>query len=113
MDNLTKVQRSYCMSRIKSAGTKVELISKKKFNNLVYQPNIYGKPDFANFKDKIVIFIDGCFWHKCPKHYIEPKSNKKYWIPKLHRNAARAEEVNSNYKFAGWKVIRIWEHDLK
>ena len=113
MDNLTKEQRSYCMSRIRSKNTKPELKHKEKASDFIYQPKTFGKPDFMNYKKKVVIFVDGCFWHKCPKHYIEPKSNKKYWLPKLERNAIRAEEVNITYKNAGWKVIRIWEHWLK
>ncbi|MDO8508147.1 MAG: very short patch repair endonuclease [Nanoarchaeota archaeon] len=113
MDNLTKKQRSYCMSQIKSFGTKVELKSKKELKSFVYQPNLYGRPDFAELKNKTIIFIDGCFWHKCPKHYIKPKSNKHYWLPKLEKNVLRAKEVNLNYKASGWNIVRIWEHELK
>ena len=111
-DNLTKKQRSYCMSRIRSSNTKPELRYKGKSIGLVYQPKIFGRPDFINYKSKVVVFIDGCFWHKCPKHYIAPKSNKNYWIPKLRRNVVRDEEVRLSYKSAGWKVVRIWEHEL-
>ena len=101
------------MSRIRSKGTKPELKHKKKALGFVHHPKAFGSPDFINYRKKIVVFIDGCFWHKCPKHYIEPKSNKNYWLPKLGRNATRAKEVNLSYKLAGWKVVRIWEHDLK
>ncbi|MDP4039606.1 MAG: very short patch repair endonuclease [Candidatus Pacearchaeota archaeon] len=113
VDNLTKAQRSYCMSRIKSMGTKPELNHKGKAFSFLYQSKTFGSPDFINYKTKVAVFIDGCFWHKCPKHYVEPKSNKKYWLPKLERNATRAKEVNIAYKSAGWKVVRIWEHELK
>jgi DNA mismatch endonuclease (patch repair protein) len=112
MDNLTKKQRSFCMSKIRSSKTKPELILKKKLKGFEYQPKAYGRPDFINYKKKEVLFIDGCFWHKCPKHYIQPKSNKRYWLPKLERNILRAEEVNIAYKNAGWKVARIWEHEV-
>ena len=101
------------MSRIRSSGTKAELILKRKLKEFVYQPKIFGRPDFVNYSKKIVVFIDGCFWHKCPEHYIQPKSNKSYWLPKLERNAVRALEINKAYRTAGWKVVRIWEHDLK
>ena len=101
------------MSRIKSRDTKTELKYKKKAVGFAYQPKAFGNPDFINYKKKIVIFIDGCFWHKCPKHYIAPKSNKAYWLPKLERNKTRGEEVNLAYKHQGWKIVRIWEHDLK
>ena len=101
------------MSRIRSRNTDPELKHKKKALGFAYQPNAFGKPDFINYKKRIVVFIDGCFWHKCPKHYIVPKSNKKYWLPKLERNDIRGKEVSIAYKNSGWKVARIWEHELK
>ena len=113
MDSLTKSQRSYCMGRIKDKNTKPELKYKEKARGLIYQPGVFGNPDFINYKKRTVIFVDGCFWHKCPKHFIAPKSNKKYWLPKLKRNAARDIEVNFAYKHSGWKIVRIWEHELK
>ena len=112
-DNLTKEQRSYCMSRIRRSHTKPELIFRKKFKDFIYQPKAFGKPDFINYKKKEVIFVDGCFWHMCPVHYKEPKTNKEYWIPKLLKNIIRGKEINIAYKNAGWKVIRIWSHKLK
>lgn len=113
-DNLTKAQRSYCMSKIRRSGTKAELIHKSKFLKLEYQPRgLLGNPDFIDWKKKKIVFIDGCFWHKCPMHYTKPKSNRKYWLPKLERNKARDKEVNLAYQNSGWEVIRIWEHDLK
>lgn len=78
-----------------------------------YQPKIFGNPDFANKKEKIVVFIDGCFWHKCPKHFIKPKSNVIFWTNKIVRNVQRDEKVTNKLKAEGWRVIRIWEHELK
>ncbi|MBI5797786.1 very short patch repair endonuclease [Candidatus Woesearchaeota archaeon] len=102
------------MTSIKSRNTKPELILKDKLKGFIFQPlGLMGKPDFINWKTKTILFVDGCFWHKCPKHYKEPKSNRSYWLPKLERNEVRAGEVNLAYKYAGWKVIRIWEHELK
>jgi len=102
------------MSRIRSKDTKPELRHKAKNLHLEYQPKgLLGNPDFIDWKKKIVVFIDGCFWHKCPIHYKQPKTNKKYWLPKLNRNVVRDKEVNLAYKNAGWKVVRIWEHDLR
>lgn len=115
-DNLTKEQRSYCMSRIKSNKTIPELTLKKemKLHGFSYQPKkTVGNPDFINWCEKIAVFIDGCFWHKCPKCFKKPKSNKKYWFPKLERNVIRREEIKKAYKTSGWKVLRIWEHELK
>lgn len=100
------------MSRVRSRNTKPELLLKKKLKGFIYQPKAFGKPDFINYKKKIVIFIDGCFWHKCPKHFRAPASNRKYWLPKIAKNALRGKEITLAYKIAGWKVRRIWEHDL-
>ena len=115
-DTLTKEQRSYCMSRIKSKHTNPEIILKNelKLHKFVYHSkNTFGNPDFINRESKIVIFVDGCFWHKCLIHCKEPKSNKRYWLPKLERNVIRDREIDISYKKAGWRVIRIWEHELR
>jgi len=115
MDVLTKKQRSYCMSRIRSIGTKAEIMLKKelKKHGFIYQPKLFGKPDFANIKRRVVVFVDGCFWHKCPKCYQEPKTRKNFWLLKIKRNVRRDKEVNKELRKRGWKVIRIWEHDIK
>lgn len=114
VDNLTKAQRSFCMSKIRSKRTKAELKHKASNKWLEFQPKgLYGNPDFIDWRKKVVVFVDGCFWHKCPEHFVEPKSNKKYWLPKLDRNAVRDKEVSMAYENSGWKVVRIWEHQLK
>ncbi|MBA7601626.1 Very short patch repair protein [subsurface metagenome] len=115
VDVHTKEQRSYNMSRIKSAETKAELKIKPflKILGFIYQPkNVYGKPDFIHRKEKIAIFVDGCFWHKCPKHYKKPTSNKKFWEKKINKNAERDKKVTKKLRKDGWGVIRIWEHDM-
>lgn len=111
----TKEQRSYNMSQIKGSNTKIELSLKNFLENkkFIYQPYGYGKPDFINYRMRIVIFIDGCFWHKCPYHYISPKSNKKFWSNKINKNLRRDKEVTLNYKNSGWKVVRVWEHETR
>ena len=114
VDNHTKLQRSYNMSRIKSKNTRLELLFKTAIRGtyLRYHPKIVGNPDFGNKEKKIAVFIDGCFWHKCPKCYIKPKSNLSYWNKKINRNIQRDKEVTSQLKKSGWNVIRIWEHDV-
>lgn len=111
----SKEQRSYNMSRIHGRETKPELKLKDFFEkkNFIYQSNEYGKPDFINYKKKIVVFIDGCFWHKCPKCFKLPKSNKEFWKNKINENFRRDKEITFNYKNSDWKVIRVWTHDLK
>jgi len=116
VDVHTKEQRSYNMSRIKASETKLELKFKKLFKVLgfIYQPkNVYGKPDFIHKKEKIAVFIDSCFWHKCSKHYKEPSTNKKFWRDKINKNSERDKKVTKKLKKDGWRVIRIWEHSIK
>ena len=115
-ETLTKKQRSYIMSRIRSSKTKPEIKLKPTMEILGFEyqlKGVYGKPDFANKKQRIAVFVDGCFWHKCPKHYKAPKSNTGYWRPKIERNAKRDRAVNKVLMTGGWKVIRIWEHEIK
>lgn len=114
-DRHTKEQRSYNMSRIPSVNTKPEIMLKNvlKGTYLRFQPKIYGKPDFGNKSRKIVVFIDGCFWHKCPKCYIEPKSNRKFWITKIKRNVKRDRIITKELRKQGYNVIRVWEHQAK
>jgi len=57
------------------------------------------------------VFVNGCFWHGCPKHYTKPKTNAEYWIPKIQRNVERDEETFMRLKSEGWLVIAIWEHE--
>ena len=114
-DTLTKTQRSYLMSTIKGSNTKAELYMKKMLKPLhfIYQPKgIYGKPDFANKKERIAIFIDGCFWHGCGRHFKMPESNTSFWEQKISRNKMRDRAVSSKLRGDGWRVIRVWEHDI-
>lgn len=107
-------KRSYIMSRIRGRGTKPELLMKKFLPDFDYQPNgAFGNPDFINYDKRIVIFIDGCFWHCCKKHFRMPKSNSTFWEKKFSRNVIRDMEVDFVYKSSKWGVIRIWEHDIK
>ena len=105
------------MSRIKSKDTQIEgKLRKYLWHNGIrsyrIKNNTFGKPDFIFKKHKIAVFIDGCFWHKCPEHYVEPKSNESFWLPKIDKNVQRDEKVNKKLKDEGWKVIRFWEHEI-
>ncbi len=71
------------------------------------------RPDFVFPKQRTVIFVDGCFWHGCPKHATKPKQNGVFWRKKLAANAARDRRVNRALRRAGWRVLRVWEHELK
>jgi len=67
--------------------------------------------DIVFTRVRLAVFVDGCFWHRCPSHYVEPKSNAEYWRPKILRNTQRDAEVGEELKGAGWDVLRIWEHN--
>lgn len=71
-----------------------------------------GRPDFVFRRERLVIFVDGCFWHGCPRHGRKPDTNRGYWLPKLQRNQARDRTVARLLRRSGWTVLRIWEHDL-
>ena len=59
----------------------------------------------------VAVFVDGCFWHRCPLHGTVPKSNLPYWLPKLERNVERDPQVTIVLRSVGWTVVRAWEHE--
>lgn len=72
---------------------------------------VRSRADIVFSKAKVAVFVDGCFWHGCPKHFIMPKTNTDYWSTKISRNSERDTAVNRKLKDAGWTVIRVWEHE--
>lgn len=115
-DVLTPAQRRYCMSRIRGRNTKPEIALRKAlwYYGLRFRvkSRLPGRPDIVFSSQKTVIFIDGCFWHMCPRHFSMPEKNRHFWKAKLIRNVARDREVGLALKKLGWKVIRFWEHDV-
>lgn len=71
------------------------------------------KPDFVFPKPRLAVFVDGCFWHACPRHATKPRHNAAFWRKKLAANQARDRKVNRALRAAGWRVVRIWEHQLR
>jgi DNA mismatch endonuclease (patch repair protein) len=69
------------------------------------------RPDVVFTKARLALFIDGCFWHRCPLHGNQPRANSDYWGPKLDRNVARDRQVDHALREEGWLVIRVWEHE--
>lgn len=88
-------------------------IWRKGFRYSKNSSNYFGKPDIVLKKHKTVIFLDSCFWHGCKKHLRLPMTRKGYWTKKIERNKQRDKEVSRYYKKIDWKIIRIWEHELK
>jgi DNA mismatch endonuclease, patch repair protein len=114
----TTEQRRRNMQAIRSKGTKLEERVTKALweKGIRFRKNVnslFGKPDIAIKKYKIVIFIDSCFWHACELHGNMPVKNKEFWESKLRRNVDRDLEVTNYYLEKGWHILRIWEHELK
>jgi len=74
-------------------------------------PNERGSIDVAFTRKRVAVFIDGCFWHSCPIHGTIPKSNREWWQAKLSANRARDLHYDEVLRQAGWRVIRVWEHE--
>ena len=117
-DVFTKRKRSEVMSQIRGRGNKdTELALAKLFraNGIAgwrrNQP-VFGKPDFIFPKLKLAVFVDGCFWHGCPKHKTKPKNNALFWERKLSSNKLRDRLVTRTLRKQGWRVLRMWEHEL-
>lgn len=72
-----------------------------------------GTPDWFSRKNKVVVFIHGCFWHGCPEHRRQPKNNAEFWRDKIAATRGRDLRVQGEYLGMGWRVIPIWEHSLK
>jgi DNA mismatch endonuclease, patch repair protein len=71
----------------------------------------WTQPDLVFTRARVAVFVDGCFWHRCPEHGNTPRSNPGYWGPKLDRNVERDRETDRRLRQLGWTVIRAWEHD--
>jgi len=118
MDTFSPKQRTRIMSMVHSRGNKsteirfIKLLKERKITGWRRCFKIVGSPDFVFPKKKIAIFIDGCFWHGCPRHLRLPATNKKYWRQKVANNMLRDSRVNKLLIERGWRVYRFWEHEL-
>src|SRR5690349_16360382 len=98
-DVFTKAKRSRCMSSIRSSGNKdtelklIVIFRESGIKGWRRNQGLHGKPDFVFRKERVALFVDGCFWHGCPRHGRTPGSNEDYWGPKLARNKLRDARV--------------------
>lgn len=120
MDDLTPEQRRKNMQAIKCKDTSIELALRKALwhKGVRYRKNykqLIGKPDIVLTKYRIVIFCDSDYWHgyDWEKRNKRIKSNRDYWIPKIERNMERDKEVSAELESDGWRVIRLWEWQIK
>src|SRR4051812_26150579 len=120
-DIFTPAKRSAVMAAIRGRGNKdtelrlMALFREYRITGWRRAALIFGKPDFVFRRERVAVFVDGCFWHGCPKpkHAPLPKSRAEWWAAKLDRNKQRDRLVTKTLRSEGWKVVRIWECDLK
>jgi DNA mismatch endonuclease (patch repair protein) len=119
-DVFSRQKRSEVMSRIRASGnrdTELRLIKIFRAARIVgwrRNAKLFGKPDFVFPKQRVAVFVDGCFWHRHPgcKFAYTPKSRAEFWLRKFDNNIARDKLVTRTLRRAGWKIVRIWECDL-
>jgi DNA mismatch endonuclease (patch repair protein) len=115
----TDASRSRLMAKVRSVGNKttelrvVEIFRQHQIKGWRRHRPLLGKPDFAFLNERLLVFVDGCFWHGCPRCYVAPRANSKFWREKFRYNSARDSRITEALRRQGWKVIRLWEHDLK
>ena len=118
-DWLTRRQRSHNMASIRSAGNRtterafVALLRSAHITGWRRNVLLPGKPDFVFRSRRLAVFVDGCFWHGCPKCYRLPSDNRRYWRAKVLSNRLRDKRVARALRLGGWNVVRIWEHQLE
>jgi DNA mismatch endonuclease, patch repair protein len=117
-DSVSRKKRSQIMAAVRSTGNKtteavlITFFRKHGFNGWRRKVRLRGNPDFVFPKQRTAIFVDGCFWHGCARHCRIPKGNSAYWKPKIFGNKRRDRNVTRDLRRAGWRVLRVWEHEL-
>jgi len=116
---------SATVRRIMQANTGVETRVERLLRSALHKNGLRFRKDTAPTMDvrckadvvfvsaKICVFIDGCFWHGCPKHFRAPKANRAWWIEKVCDNQQRDRRQAAELRSQGWTVIRVWEHDVE
>jgi DNA mismatch endonuclease (patch repair protein) len=134
-DRLTKAKRSALMARIRPSGNRstelrvATIMRKARISgwrrhatvrvampsalNTAVRASVVVRPDFVFWIHRVAIFVDGCFWHGCPKHYSRPTNNELFWKKKVRANKDRDRRVTRVMRLGGWSVVRLWEHDLE
>jgi len=125
VDNLSPQDRSKNMAAIRSSNTSPEMRLRKAVwragERFFTSPGWFritgrrlaGSPDLVFPSARVVVFVDGCFWHGCPVHYQAPTTRPDYWRNKVEMNRLRDQKVTQQLHEDGWTVVRIWEHALK
>lgn len=119
MDTFSREKRSWIMAQVKSDGnrsTEAALIAVFRAQGITgwrRRYPLHGKPDFVFPRQRVAVFVDGCFWHGHPTKCRIPRMNRAYWIKKIERNRVRDRKVTRTLKEKGWKVVRIWEDAVR
>lgn len=108
--------RSEIMSRVKGKDSEAERALRSALHGRGIRFRLHRRiegvtVDVVLPRLRVAVLVDGCFWHGCPRHATFPKSNRGYWLPKLAENKDRDGRQTADLRKAGWKVIRVWEHD--
>ena len=117
-DIFTKAKRSAVMALIRGSGnaaTELRMVALFRTHGITgwrRNTRVFGRPDFVFRRERVALFVDGCFWHGCPRHATQPRTRAAFWAAKFSRNQARDREVGRTLRKAGWKVLRVWECDL-
>jgi len=118
-DTFNKAKRSQIMAAVRSTGNKateiklVRIFRDHRISGWRRNQRLPGKPDFVFPGSRLAVFVDGCFWHGCRIHLRMPANNRAYWLRKITRNQTRDRTTVRALRDSGWRVLRIWEHDLK
>jgi DNA mismatch endonuclease (patch repair protein) len=108
--------RSEIMSRVKSKDSGAERTLRSALHAKGLRFRLHRRAEGVTVDiifpgQRVAVLVDGCFWHGCPKHATYPKSNQDYWLPKLAENRCRDKQQSARLRRAGWRLIRVWEHD--
>jgi DNA mismatch endonuclease, patch repair protein len=106
------------MSCIRGKHTRPEMTIRRRLHAIglrfrLHPPNVVGRPDLVFSRLRAAIFIDGCFWHGCPRHYAAPVARRDFWKAKLEANVRRREDVRVHLTDAGWAILEIWECEIR
>ena len=117
-DTVDAATRSRIMGRIRGSNTKPELALRQALTALgvryrVHNRRIPGTPDISHTGNRVAVFVDGCFWHGCPKHYKRPASRQEFWDTKLAYNHDLRRRVKDRLDAQGFDIIQVWECDIR
>ena len=128
-DSVNRAERSALMAKVRGRGNATTegalaaVLWAQGWSGWRRQQAVHGRaargepfrvrPDFVFRSRRLVVFVDGCFWHGCPRHGTKPKGNAAFWRAKFRRNQKRDRRDTRNLRRAGWNVVRLWEHELR